>query len=301
MTMRRLAPLVCALPLVLACAVVGTLNKVESTLAENMVSDQQESQLGLQMKQELETKQNVKYVSDAQVVDYVRGVANKVLAPAKTDRPGVQWTVNVIDDPKTVNAFATAGGYLYVYTGLLLLADNEAQLAGVMGHEAGHVTARHIAKQMVSKLGIDVVRQAALGENPGVLAQLGAAAVQGGAMLAHSRSDEDEADEFGARYASVAGYDPRALAAFFEKLKAKSGDTSGLATWLSDHPATSDRINHINSYIAARQLGGSDVGADRFSAIRARVEKLPPGSGTSTPTKPGSTPASPPPSGAPPN
>lgn len=307
MMMRRFAlhAWLCALPLLSACAMLGTLNKVEGAVAENIVTDQQESQLGLQMKQELETKQGVKYVADAQVADYVRGVANKVLGPAKGERPGVQWTVNVIDDPKTVNAFATAGGYLYVYTGLLLLADDEAELAGVMGHEVGHVVGRHIARQMVSKLGIDVVSQVALGQNPGVLAQLGAAAVKGGAMLAHSRSDEDEADEFGVRYASAAGYDPRALGRFFEKLKAKTGDTKGLATWLSDHPATSDRINHINGYIAARKLGGSDVGADRFAAIRTRVEKLPPNSGTSTPTGTASTggspPASPPPSGAPPN
>ena len=110
----------------------GTLSSLETSAAKLLVSDEQESQLGLQVKQELEQKQNVKYVSDPVVANYVREVAGKVLEVAKKDRPEVQWTVNVIDDPKTVNAFATPGGYLYVYTGLLLLADNEAELAAVL-------------------------------------------------------------------------------------------------------------------------------------------------------------------------
>ena len=263
-----------------SCATIG-LGGVETAAANVMVSDEQESQLGLQVKTELETKQNVKYVADPQVADYVRDVANKVLVHAQKERPAVKWTVNVIDDPQTVNAFATPGGYLYVYTGLLLLADNEAQLAGVMGHEAGHVVARHSAQQMVDQFGFDAVAQLALGQNPGVLGQLGKAVVEKGALLAHSRAHEDEADEYGARYGSAAGYDPHALSGFFTKLKAKVGDTSTLTTWLSDHPATSSRITHINSYAQQNGLNGKDLGADRFVAIRARVAALPPSSGVS--------------------
>ena len=72
----------------------------------------------------------------------------------KRDRPEVNWQINVIDDSKTVNAFATPGGYLYVYSGLIMAADNEAELAGVMAHETGHVVARHSARQMVDAYGL---------------------------------------------------------------------------------------------------------------------------------------------------
>jgi len=267
--------------LALLASSCATLSSIERTAASVVVSDDQEAQLGLQVKSELETKQNVKYCGDPQVTEYVRGVAGKVLALAEKDRPAVKWQVNVIDDPGTINAFATPGGYLYVYTGLLLLADNEAQLAGVMGHEAGHVVARHSAQQMVDQFGLDAVAQLALGKNPGVLGQLGKTVVQKGAMLAHSRAHEDEADEYGARYSSAAGYDPHALSGFFTKLKAKVGDTNTLTTWLSDHPATSSRITHINSYAQQNGLNGKELGAARFVAMRARVAALPPNSGIS--------------------
>lgn len=294
-----------------SCASFGAgLATTETTLAKMFISDEQESQLGLQVKQELETKQNVKYLNDPQIVDYVRGVANKVLAIATTERPEVQWTVNVIDDPNTVNAFATPGGYLYVYTGLLLLADNEAELAGVMGHEAGHVVGRHSARQMVDSYGLEAVAKLALGQNPNLLAQLGTQVAAKGTLLAHSRGIEDEADEYGARYASKAGYDPLALSRFFEKLKAKSGDTSGVMTWLSDHPATSDRIAHITAYSQQNGLGGKELGAARFAEIRKRLQSRPatpsgpsagPSSGPSAgPSKgPSSGPPSAPPSGPP--
>lgn len=259
-----------------SCASFGEgLATTETTLARVFISDEQESQLGLQVKQELETKQNVRYLADPQVVEYVRGVANKVLAVASAERPEVKWTVNVIDDPKTINAFATPGGYLYVYTGLLLLADNEAELAGVMGHEAGHVVGRHSARQMVDAYGLQAVASLALGNNPNLLAQLGTQIAQKGTMLAHSRGIEDEADEYGARYASKAGYDPLALARFFEKLKAQTGDTSGILTWLSDHPATSDRIAHITAYTQQNALAGKDLGADRFLPIRKKIQSMP--------------------------
>lgn len=278
----------------------ATLNSFERTASGVLVSDQQEASLGLQVKTDLETTQKVRYCSDAQVNDYVRGVANKVLTFANNDRPAVKWQVNVIDDPNTINAFATPGGYLYVYTGLLLLADNEAELASVMGHEAGHVVARHSAQSMVDQFGLEAVAKLALGENPGVLGQLTSAVVSKGAILAHSRSHEDEADEYGARYSSMAGYDPHALSSFFGKLKAKMGDTSGLTTWLSDHPATGDRINHINTYAQANNLTGKDLGVERFVPIRARVKALPavaPGAAPAAPAP--AAPKSPPP-GAPP-
>src|SRR5262245_854937 len=194
--------------LALSCAVVAASCGVHTPegVAKALVSDEQEAQLGAQVKQELE-KQGTKYVTDPEVVNYVQGVAKKIFVSADKDRPGVKWQVHVIDDAKQVNAFATPGGYLYVYTGLLMAADNEAQLAGVWGHESGHVVARHSARQMVDAMGLETVIGIGLGQNPNQLAQLAANVAAKGALLAYGREDETEADEFGARYSAQAGYD----------------------------------------------------------------------------------------------
>lgn len=258
--------------LLLAQCASSAVSSVETDVAKSLISDDQEKQIGLEVKQELETKQHVRYLEDPVVTGYVRGVAGRILTFAMKDRPGLTWNVNVIDDPKTVNAFATPGGFLYVYTGLLLAANNEAELAGVMGHESGHVVAHHSARQIVEANGLEAVTALALGENPGLLAQLAAAVATKGALLAHSRTEEDEADTYGARYAATAGYDPHALITFFEKLQALYGSTSGISTWLSDHPATDQRIAHIKAYIAEHGLKGSDLGAERFAPIKARLQ-----------------------------
>src|ERR1051325_8378382 len=101
------------------CAGSNFGSNAETIAARELIPPEQENQLGLQVKQELETKQNVRYVIDPAVVGYVRAVADKVISFGKKDRPEVVWQVNVIDDAKTVNAFATPGGYLYAHSGLL--------------------------------------------------------------------------------------------------------------------------------------------------------------------------------------
>jgi len=93
----------------------------ETAVAKTLISDEQENQIGLQVKQELE-KEHVKYVEDPEVVAFVKGITDRVLPLAEKDRPGVKWEVKVIDEAGTVNAFATPGGHLYVYSGLLMAA-----------------------------------------------------------------------------------------------------------------------------------------------------------------------------------
>src|SRR5690242_10627577 len=126
--MRSITPVLAfsALALTLGgCAT--TREKAETGLAKALISDSDEMKLGLQVQQELQ-KQGVKYVVDPEVNQYVTSISNKLFQFAQKDRPNVHWQVRVIDDPKTVNAFATPGGFLYVYSGLLLTADNEAEL-----------------------------------------------------------------------------------------------------------------------------------------------------------------------------
>jgi predicted Zn-dependent protease len=266
-----------ALAAALAACSVQQRRSTETAIANILIPPEQEKQLGLQVKQELEQKQHVEYVSDPQVNAYVQGITDKILAYARKDRPDVTWTVKTINDPKTVNAFATPGGYLYVYSGLLLAADNSAEVAGVLGHEAGHVVGRHSARQMVDAFGLQALASIALGQNPSGAAQLAAGLAGKGAMLANSRSDETEADEYGARYASAAGYDPRGIATFFDKLMKGEGKQPGWAALVSDHPATPDRIQHVTQYIAEKKLGGSGgTSGAEIAAVKGRLKALPP-------------------------
>jgi predicted Zn-dependent protease len=289
------ARLVCVALLCASCATTG-LGTVEKDVASVLISPEQENQLGLQFKQELEQKQHVVYMNDPVVVGYVRGVADKVIVFGKRDRPEVNWQVNVIDDNKTVNAFATPGGYLYVYSGLIMAADNEAELAGVMAHETGHVVARHSARQMVDAYGLEAIASLALGNNPNLLAQIATGVGEKGFMLANSRSDETEADEYGARYSSAAGYDPHGLVTFFDKLRRQEGNSPRILAILSDHPATPDRIDHVNGFIQSRGLGGSTTNVAAFAPIKQRVAQHVPAS----PSSPGTGPSNPPPASRPP-
>ena len=278
-----------------SCA-TSTTRTVEGDVARVLISSDQENQLGSQLKTDLETKQGVVYMTDPEVVGYVRGVAGKVIALGKRDRPDVNWQVFLIDDRKTVNAFATPGGYLYVYRGLLETAQNEAELAGVMAHETGHVVARHAARSLVATYGLQTVVAMATGNNPGLVAQLAGSIASKGLLLAHSRQDETEADEYGARYAAGAGYDPHGLVTFFQRLMQQSGDMTGVMAYLSDHPSTQERVNYVNAYIASQHLAGAELGAAPYARIRGRLAVLP----TAAPAAPGAAPAAAPPSAAPP-
>ncbi|ACG71464.1 peptidase M48 Ste24p [Anaeromyxobacter sp. K] len=271
-------PLAALAVLALAAACTGKQRvATETRLASVLIPTEQEKQLGLQVKEQLETKEHVQYLEDPAVNAYVQGVTGKILASAKKDRPDVDWSVKVINDPKTVNAFATPGGFLYVYSGLLLAADDTAEVAGVLGHEAGHVVARHSARQMVNAMGLETVMGIALGKNPNGAAQLAAGLAGKGALLAYGRADESEADEYGARYAAAAGYDPHGIATFFQKLEKGEGKQPGWTTYLSTHPATPDRIEKVDRYIAEHHLTGTGGrGGAELAKVKERLKAIPP-------------------------
>lgn len=242
---------------------------VERAVAQALVTDEQEAQLGLQVHEQLQ-KEQVKFHSNPKVQAYVDGIARRIIGPADRDRPGVGWKLFVIDEGKTANAFATPGGRIYVYTGLLLAARNEAEIAGVLGHEMGHVVARHTARQLVAAKGLEMVAGMALGQQPNQIAALTAALAGKGTMLAYGREMERESDAYGVKYASAAGYDPDALATFFEMLQSK-GDVPELLAFLSTHPPSAERVRNIRQTIAQTGAKGNDLGADRLAAIRAEL------------------------------
>jgi len=253
-----------------ACTTVQR-RDTEKVVAQAVISDEQERELGFQVHEQLK-KENTKFLNNPVVESYVEGLVRRLAPFADKDRV-VRWQYFVIDDPNTVNAFATPGGRIYVYTGLLLAADNEAEVAGVLGHEMGHVVARHSARQLVATYGLDAVAKMAMGENAGDVARVTSALAGKGALLAYGRDMELEADEYGARYADAAGLDPRGLIDFFQKLQAKAGAQPGFMVWLSTHPANQERIDKLAAYIVSHDLQSRDAGADRLKPVQAALGK----------------------------
>ena len=249
--------------------------RIETQAAKSLISDEQENAIGLQVSNDL-GKEHLKYIQDPQIEAYVSSITSKIFSLAEKDRPGVKWHVHVIDDAKTVNAFAVPGGHLFVYSGLLLAAENDAEVAGVLAHETGHVVARHSARQMVDAYGLQAIAALATGQNPTLLEQIATKVAGTGLLLAHSRSEETEADEYGARYSNAAGFDPHGLTTFCAKLVKTEGKQPQAMAWLSDHPLTPDRISKVNAYIAKHHLTATGKNPAAHAAIKARIQQLAP-------------------------
>ncbi len=181
---------------------------------------------------------------------YVRGLGARLAA--LSERPDLPWTFRVLDDP-VVNAFALPGGFNYVTRGILVYFDSEAELAAVMGHELGHVTARHGAQQATQQqlgqvgLAVGMIFVPRFEDFAG-LAQAGLGLL----FLKFSRDDERQADELGLRYMYKAGYDPREMPKVFAMLERVSQASGGgsLPVWLSTHPDPENREQQIRDLIA---------------------------------------------------
>jgi predicted Zn-dependent protease len=172
---------------------------------------------------------------------------------AVSERPALPWSFRVVDDP-IVNAFAVPGGFLYVTRGILAHFNSEAELAAVLGHEIGHVTARHSASQMSQQQLAQVGLVAGMVLAPRLQDLAGLAQAGLGLMfLKFSRDDERQADELGLRYLTRAGYQPSEMPKVFAMLASVSQGEGGnrLPTWLSTHPDPEDRQQRIAQLIAA--------------------------------------------------
>jgi beta-barrel assembly-enhancing protease len=209
------------------------------------LSDQQEVALGEQINQQLLAKE-FHLQNDPVIARYVNQVGQQ-LVPF-SERPQIPYHFQVIQDPQ-INAFSTMGGYVYVTTGLLAVADNEAQVASVLGHEIGHISARHAVEQMRQRAIVAGVANAASLDRD--------QAVNIGVELAvsrpNSRRDEFEADWLGLSMLHRAGYASSAMPAFLEKLTRSPSSP----TFLSTHPAVTDRISTLNHLIQVNHFVGS--------------------------------------------
>lgn len=239
----------------------------------NLVSGPQELQMGQQFSQEIE--QQIKLYKDPEVVKYIDDLGQSLARYSK--RADITYHIKVVDTDE-VNAFAIPGGYLYVNRGLISTAENESELAGVMGHEIGHVVGRHGAKQVSKQHGLEIISALILGESPGLSRQIAAqfAGIGGTLGLFHyGREAENESDAYAVQEMYDAGIDPEGMATFFEKLLAlHESEPSGFAALFSTHPPTQERIDHVRALIAALPpKAGLRKDSDQFYRIK---NKLPP-------------------------
>lgn len=201
------------------------------------MSDSQEVKLAQQINDELIRSGQFHISQNSQLNQTIERIGQR-LAPA-SERPNLPYTFQVVDDI-SINAFATMGGFVYINTGLIATAENEAELASVVAHEVAHITARHSITQMRDiALSQGLMSAAGLKENR--IVQLG---VQLGLNLPHSRKAELEADRLGLRNLRNAGYATIGMVTFMQKLMQQNG--SSVPNFLSTHPATSDRLRALN-------------------------------------------------------
>lgn len=173
---------------------------------------------------------------------------------ASSELAGFQWEFNLIDDPKTVNAWCMPGGKVAFYTGIMPICQNEAGVAVVMGHEVAHAVANHARERMSQGMvanGLLGTLGAALGQNPTLTKNLFMQAVGVGAqvgMLKFSRQHESEADKIGLIFMAMAGYDPHEAPRFWERMSSQSGGAEP-PEWLSTHPSHGSRVSDLNEAI----------------------------------------------------
>ncbi len=242
---------------------------VRQVIGRELVPVQTEIELGQKLARQVEAEHRV--LRDPALQRYVRFLAQPLIDQAWVDRPGIDYRLTVLDDDAQVNAFALPGGPMYVFTGLLLLADDEAEVAGVLAHELGHVVARHSANQLGTQFGVQLLMAIALGEAPEELAQMGAQIAGAGAMARFSRDDERQADDYGVAYTAAAGYDLGGLVTLFEKMgRLQSAPGTSIERFLASHPATDERIARIQRRVDRLGPGG-ERRAERYLEMTASL------------------------------
>ena len=186
-------------------------------------------------------------------VKRINRITDRLVVQAKIKRPDSrnwEWSVKVIDDPDTVNAWCTAGGKMAIYTGLIQkLNPTDDEIAQVMGHEISHALLNHTAERMSVAMASDLALQAVITvtESSAATTSLASAAAQVALTLPNSRTSESEADVLGIELAAKAGYDPNAAVTLWQKMEQVSGN--GGLEFLSTHPAPENRQNKLRELI----------------------------------------------------
>jgi predicted Zn-dependent protease len=235
-----------------------------------LMSESQEIALGRESDVQVRAEMGV--YDDPELAKYVSDIGLRL---AKlSERPNLPWQFTVVDQP-AINAFALPGGFIYITRGILPFLHDEAELAGVLGHEIGHVTARHSVRQYTRTVG-GLAALGALGVFVPAARPFGQISEQvlGLVFLRYGRDDELQADQLGARYAASGGWDPAGVPGMLSTLgllAEASGERKGIPNWLSTHPEPLARVAEIKSTVSELKAGRSDFITNR-DALERRMD-----------------------------
>lgn len=281
------------LALLLALPLAARADRTRLKPGWNLFTTQEDISVG--QKAAKDARKKLPMCNDAEVDAYLNQLGERLVKAAGSGAASYPWEFRCVND-KAINAFALPGGYIFVNRGTIETADNESQLAGVMAHELSHVILRHgtnqASKALLTQVGLNAFG-GLLGGGKGALIESIASFTAGSVLLKYSRTAETQADVMGTQILYDAGYDPRAMAQFFEKIQAEGG-RSGMPQFFSDHPNPENRIARVNEEI--EKLGGVPRNARRdsqeFQAAKRGVASLPvvkgktPGAAAGKPARP---------------
>jgi predicted Zn-dependent protease len=261
--MKRLLFVPILIALFVCCVTTGPGGKKSLVI----IPTEDEVEIGKEVVKDVESQERL--LNNVQVQNYVNDVGQKIAKVC--DRKDVKYSFKVLDNEE-INAFACPGGFIYIYKGLLKKMDNEAQLAGVLGHEIGHVVARHSMKRLQAAYGYSILMEVALGDKLSQTAQQLVNTAAGLILLGYGRDNEYEADNYGILYARKAGYNPNGMIQVFQKFKQMEGSPPNtFEKLLASHPPAGDRINNGNKQI--KKIGGSNLPfkESEYAAIKAKL------------------------------
>jgi beta-barrel assembly-enhancing protease len=237
----------------------STVNPITGEKQHIGLSPKEEIAMGLQSAPQM-AQQMGGITQDARARQLVSAVGAKVVAQSVAAKSGYPFKFHTLADPKTVNAFALPGGQIFITMALLSRLETEGQLAGVLGHEVGHVIARHSAEHIAK----DNLTQGLTGAFAVGAGSMGAAQIAQMVgqmqMMSYGRDDELESDRLGLRLMAEAGYDPRALIRVMQILEKASGGAGRVPEWQSSHPIPANRIAQINEVITKAFPSGVPAG-----------------------------------------
>lgn len=227
-------------------AILGALSVATLTYCSsiNLFPVSKDQELGAQFDKEIRANQaEYPILNNTEARRYVQAMINTLKqAPGVKYESSFPYRVEIINDDKTVNAFCTPGGYIYVYTGLIKMLENEAALAGVLGHEIAHAERRHSTSRMTKALGVQTMLDMVSGQTSNTNINFAANAVGGMGLLMNSRSDEAEADSDSFQYLRETNrWYPGGIMYFFDKVKGRGG--SALEELFSTHPLPQSRLD----------------------------------------------------------
>ena len=260
--MRLLLVPVLGLAVVAACAT----NPVTGAREFNLMSEGQEIGIGRDSHPQIEAEMG--FYDDPALQNYVSGIGLEMAR--SSERPDLPWTFTVVDET-AVNAFAVPGGFIYITRGILAFLCDEAELAGVLGHEIGHITARHSAQQYTRQVvgSVGLLAGLILAPEAAPLIDLGNSAL-GVLFLRYGRDDELQADELAARYTAANNWDPAGVQGMLStlgRIDEAQGEERGVPNWLSTHPEPLSRVSEVASVV-------NELRADRLNFITDREEFL---------------------------